>query len=87
MKSPLVIVTLAGLILAAYHWEARWKPVSQALYGAAVGAYQDQDYERSMKLLRQDGEINPIESAIPALFGWNFLRSGNYGESRRYFVR
>ena len=86
LKNPLVIVTLVIVILAAYYREVRTKPISQAFFAAALGAYQEQDYKRSMELLEQAGQLNSLESAIPALYGWNLLKTGDYTGARRQFA-
>jgi tetratricopeptide (TPR) repeat protein len=86
LKNPLVIATLVIVIVVAYYREARRKPISQVLFAAALEAYQQQDFRRSMDFLDQAGQIDSFNSAIPALYGWNLLKMRDYTAARTKFA-
>ena len=69
-------LSLLLVLLAVYLWEFYAKPVSGPLYTAAVNAYRNNNYENSLKLLHRAYEINPNDTSVLTLMGWNYLKTG-----------
>ena len=72
-----IVVSLLVIIVATYLWEFWVKPITGPLYTEAVTEYKNRNYERSLRLLHQAHQIDPNDSAILALMGWNYLKMGN----------
>ncbi|MGD0920677.1 MAG: tetratricopeptide repeat protein [Terriglobia bacterium] len=72
-----IIVSLIVIAAATYVWEFWVKPVTGPLYTAAVAEYRNQNYARSLELLRRANLIDPNDTAILALMGWDYLKLGN----------
>jgi tetratricopeptide (TPR) repeat protein len=72
-----IIVSLIVIAAATYVWEFWVKPVTGPLYTAAVAEYKNQNHTRSLALLRRAHQIDPNDTAILALMGWNYLKLGN----------
>ena len=69
-------LSLLLILLGVYLWEFYAKPVSGPLYTAAVNEYRDRHYEQSLKLLHRAYEIDPNDSSVLTLMGWNYLKTG-----------
>jgi tetratricopeptide (TPR) repeat protein len=72
-----VIISLILIVLATYFWEFWVKPVTGPIYTEAVREYKSQHYARSLQLLRQAHRVDPNDTAILALMGWNYLKMGD----------
>jgi tetratricopeptide (TPR) repeat protein len=72
-----IIISLLIVIVVTFLWEFYVKPITGPLYTEAVTEYKNQNYERSLRLLQQAHQIDPNDSAILALMGWNYLKLGN----------
>jgi len=72
-----IIISLIVIAAATYVWEFWVKPVTGPLYTEAVAEYKNQNYTRSLEFLRRAHLIDPNDTAILALMGWNYLKLGN----------
>ena len=72
-----IVISLLVIIVATYLWEFWIKPITGPLYTEAVTEYKNQNYQRSLRLLQQAHQIDPNDSAILALMGWDHLKLGN----------
>lgn len=72
-----VIISLIVIVLVTYFWEFWIKPVTGPIYTEAVRDYKSRDYARSLKLLQQAHRVDPNDTAILALMGWNYLKMGD----------
>jgi tetratricopeptide (TPR) repeat protein len=82
-----IVLSLILIVLATYLWEFHVKPVSGPLYTAAVSEYKSQNYSRSLRLLQQAYRIDPNDTAILALMGWNYLKMGDAKSAETHFER
>ena len=82
-----ITVSLVIILGATYVWEFYAKPVSGPLYTAAVSEYKAQHYEQSLQLLTSAYRIDPNNTAILTLFGWNYLKWGKPSQAIPYFAR
>jgi tetratricopeptide (TPR) repeat protein len=82
-----IILSFVIIFAALYCWEFYVKPVSGPIYTAAVSEYKAQHYERSLELLKAAYRVNPNDTAVLTLMGWNYLKlhQGSVGEP--YFER
>ncbi len=69
-------LSLLLILLGAYLWEFYVKPVSGPLYTAAVSEYRDGHYEKSLELLHRAYKIDPNDTSVLTLMGWNDLKMG-----------
>ena len=69
-------LSLLLILLAAYLWEFYVKPVSGPIYTAAVDEYKNHDYQKSLQLLLRAYEIDPNDTGILTLMGWDYLKLG-----------
>jgi tetratricopeptide (TPR) repeat protein len=72
-----VIISLIVIVLATYFWEFWIKPVTGPIYTEAVREYKSRNYVRSLQLLQQAHRVDPNDTAILALMGWNYLKMGD----------
>ena len=72
-----VIISLVLIALATYFWEFWIKPVTGPIYTEAVREYKGRNYSRSLQLLQQAHRVDPNDTAILALMGWNYLKMGD----------
>ena len=82
-----IILSLAVIAAVTYVWEFWIKPVTGPLYTAAVSEYKSQNYSRSLQLLRQAYQINPNDTAILGLMGWNYLKLGDAKTAEEPYFR
>ena len=69
-----IVLSLLLILLGAYLWEFYGKPVSGPLYTAAVNEYRNRQYEKSLKLLQRAYAIDPNDTSVLTLMGWNYLK-------------
>ena len=72
-----VVISLMLIVLATYFWEFWIKPVTGPIYTEAVREYKNRNYPRSLRLLQQAHGVDPNDTAILALMGWNYLKLGD----------
>ncbi len=82
-----IVISFWVIWAAAYVWEFYVKPVSGPIYTEAVSEYKNQNYQRSLKLLRQAYLIDPNDAAILTLMGWNDLKLGHAPSAETYLER
>lgn len=82
-----IIISFVVIFWMTYVWEFYVKPVSGPLYTAAVSEYKARHYDRSLELLQAAYRIDPNDTAILTLLGWNHLKSGKPSEGIPYFAR
>ncbi len=82
-----IIISLVIIVALVYLWEFQIKPVSGPLYTAAVTEYKNRNYEQSLSLLGRAYIIDPNDTAILTLFGWDYLKLGKPDKARPYFDR
>ncbi|HVB29500.1 MAG TPA: tetratricopeptide repeat protein [Terriglobia bacterium] len=80
-------LSLLLILLGAYLWEFYAKPVSGPLYTAAVNEYRARNYEKSLRLLSRAYEIDPNDTSVLTLMGWNYLKMGREEPAREKFSR
>jgi tetratricopeptide (TPR) repeat protein len=67
-------LSLLLILLAAYLWEFYVKPVSGPIYTAAVNEYKNDNYQKSLELLYQAYRIDPNNTGVLTLMGWDHLK-------------
>ncbi len=82
-----IVISLVVIFLAIYFWEFWVKPVTGPDYTAAVGAYKSGQYQRSLDLLNGAYAIDPNNTAILTLMGWNDLKLGHPRKAESWFSR
>ncbi|MBZ5565427.1 MAG: tetratricopeptide repeat protein [Acidobacteriia bacterium] len=82
-----IIISFVIIVALVYLWEFQIKPVSGPLYTAAVTEYKGRNYQQSLNLLGQAYVIDPNDTAILTLFGWDYLKLGKPDKARPYFDR
>jgi tetratricopeptide (TPR) repeat protein len=82
-----VVISLILIALATYFWEFWIKPVTGPIYTEAVREYKNRNYTRSLQLLRQAHRVDPNDTAILALMGWNYLKMGDPKTAEEPFFR
>lgn len=82
-----IVVSILIIIVATFLWEFWVKPITGPLYTEAVTEYKNQKYERSLRLLQHAHQIDPNNSAILALMGWNYLKMGNAQAAEEPYFR
>lgn len=82
-----IIISLAVVFATTCFWEFYVRPLDGPLYTAAVSEYKAQRYGRSLQLLSEAYRIDPNDTAILGLFGWDYLKSGKPSEAIPYFER
>jgi hypothetical protein len=82
-----IVISLIVIFMATYFWEFYVKPVSGPLYTSAVAEYKGRNYERSIKLLQEAYRIDPNDTSILMLFGWNYLKLGKPSVAIPYLTR
>ena len=78
-----MVVLFAGVSL----WEFYFKPDGGALYTAAVAEYKAHQYARSLEHLRRAHRIDPNNTGILTLMGWNYLKLGDAKSAEPIFQR
>lgn len=82
-----IILSFVAIFWLTYVWEFWVKPDTGPLYTAAVSEYKSKNYERSLDLLRKAYRIDPNDTAILTLMGWDYLKLGNAQEAEGYLAR
>ena len=82
-----IMVSLVLLLGFTYVWEFYAKPISGPLYTAAVSEFKAQHYDRSLQLLQSAYRIDPNNTAVLTLYGWDYLKSGKPSVAIPYFNR
>ena len=82
-----IIISFGVIFVLTFVWEFYVKPVSGPLYTEAVAQYKAQHYARSLQLLNEAYRIDPNDTAILGLFGWDYLKSGKPSEAIPFFER
>ena len=82
-----ITISLVIIFILTFLWEFYVKPVSGPLYTEAVSQYKAQHYARSVQLLNEAYRIDPNDTAILGLFGWDYLKSGKPSEAIPFFER
>ncbi len=82
-----ILISFFVLFWITYFWEFYVKPVSGPLYTAAVSEYKKHNYERSLELLHHAYRIDPNDTAILTLMGWDYLKLGDASRAEGYFER
>src|SRR3990170_430538 len=82
-----IALTLVLILGATYLWEFHVKPHTGPLYLLAVAEYKKQNYNRSLELVSEAYRIDPNDTAILRLIGWNHLKLGRTSEALPLFSR
>jgi tetratricopeptide (TPR) repeat protein len=82
-----IVLSLLLILLAVYLWEFYAKPVTGPLYTAAVTEYRKGDYAKSLALLRRAYAIDPNDTSVLTLMGWNDLKTGRLEQALERFSR
>lgn len=82
-----IIISFFVILVLTYIWEFFVKPVTGPLYTEAVSEYKKKNYERSLALLQSAYRIDPNDTAILTLMGWNYLKQGNAKAAEPHFRR
>jgi tetratricopeptide (TPR) repeat protein len=82
-----ITFSLAVIFCLALAWEFWVRPNSSPLYTEAVGEYRDGNYSRSLQILRAAYRIDPNDTAILSLMGWNCLKLNDAPHAEPYFQR
>jgi len=69
-------ISLLLILLSVLLWEFHAKPVTGPLYAAAVNEYQKGQYEKSPEFLRRAYRIDPNNTSVLTLLGWNSFKTG-----------
>src|SRR5579859_3099036 len=69
-------LSLLFILLGTFLWEFYAKPVTGPLYTAAVNEYSNGHYEKSLELLHRAYKIDPNNTSVLTLMGWNDLKMG-----------
>lgn len=80
-------LSLLLILLGAFFWEFYAKPSSGPLYTAAVNEYRSGHYEKSLNLLDRAREIDPNDTSVLTLMGWNDLKMGRLERAQERFSR
>jgi len=67
-------LSLLLILLAACVWEFYVKPVSGPIYTAAVDEYKNDNYRKSLQLLYRAYAIDPNNTGVLTLMGWDHLK-------------
>ncbi len=80
-------LSLLIIFVMIYFWEFWIKPVTGPIYTAAVNEYKDDNYTKSLGLLRQAYTIDPNDTAILTLMGWDQLKLSRPQDAEPNFQR
>jgi len=80
-------LSLLLIVLGAYLWEFYAKPVTGPLYTAAVNEYRNGQYGKSLELLHRAYKIDPNDTSVLTLMGWNDLKLGRVQTALERFSR
>src|SRR5690348_3495570 len=82
-----ITFSLSVIICLAVAWEFWVRPNSSPLYTEAVGEYRDGNYARSLQILRAAYRIDPNDTAILSLMGWDYLKLNDALHAEPFFQR
>lgn len=82
-----ITFSLPAIFCVAFAWEFWVKPNSSPLYTEAVAQYRDGNYTRSLQLLQAAYRIDPNDTAILSLMGWDCLKLNDAPRAEPYFQR
>ncbi|HEV2351299.1 MAG TPA: tetratricopeptide repeat protein [Terriglobia bacterium] len=82
-----ITFSLAVIFCLALAWEFWVRPNSSPLYTEAVAQFHDGNYNRSLQLLRAAYRIDPNDTAILSLMGWDCLKLNDAPRAEPYFER
>src|ERR1700680_260348 len=82
-----IILSLFVVLAGTYFWEFYVKPITGPLYTAAVSEYKNSNYEGSLDLLHRAYRIDPNDTAILTLIGWDYLKLRDARTAEKYFQR
>ncbi len=80
-------LSLLFILLGVFLWEFYAKPVTGPLYTAAVNEYRNSHYEESLELLHRAYKIDPNDTSVLTLMGWNDLKMGRPRLALEFFSR
>lgn len=80
-------ISLLVILLGVLLWEFYAKPVTGPLYTDAVNEYLKGHYEKSLALLTRAYKIDPNDTSMLTLMGWNNLKMGRPQVARERFSR
>ncbi len=80
-------LSLLLILAVVYLWEFYAKPVSGPIYSAAVSEYRSGHYRNALKLLHHAYEIDPNNTSVLTLMGWNYLKTGRAEMALERFKR
>ena len=80
-------LSLLFILLGVLLWEFYAKPVTGPLYTAAVNEYRNGHYEKSLELLQRAYKIDPNDTSVLTLMGWNDLKLGSPRLALKLFSR
>ena len=82
-----IVVSLIIVVVMSYIWEFYGKPVTGPLYTTAVNEYNAGHYRRSLELLDNAYLIDPNDTDILVLMGWNHLKLNDPRAAEPRFAR
>jgi len=78
-----LLMILAGVSL----WEFCLRPVTGPTFAAAVNEYRNHNYQQSLKLLHRAYEIDPNNTSVLTLMGWDYLKTRQPDRALQKFSR
>ncbi len=82
-----ITASLIVIFVLVAVWEFYVKPETSPLYTEAVAQYRNKNYDRSLELLNSAYVIDPNNTAILTLMGWDYLKKGDPKQAEPYFER
>jgi tetratricopeptide (TPR) repeat protein len=82
-----ITLSLVIIFILVWVWEFYVKPETSPLYTEAVAQYRNKNYDRSLELLQTAYDIDPNNTAILTLMGWDHLKKGDAKNAEPYFER
>ena len=78
-----LLIVLAGVCL----WEFCVRPVTGPTFAAAVNEYRNHNYRQSLRLLHRVYEIDPNNTSVLTLMGWDYLKTRKPDRALQEFSR
>lgn len=82
-----ITASLVVIVALVVVWEFLVKPETSPLYTEAVAQYRNGNYDRSLELLDAAYRIDPNNTAVLTLMGWDHLKKGDAKQAEPYFER
>jgi tetratricopeptide (TPR) repeat protein len=82
-----IVISLFVIVVAAFLWEFYAKPATGPIYIVALQEYHKGNYDRSLGHLNDAYLIDPNDTSVLTLLGWNYLKKGEFNEAEPYFSR